>query len=165
MANLTPRKMTEKPILIIGLGNPILGDDGFGWVFVEKLSNQLSSRIDLEFDFLSLGGLSLMERLEGYQKVIILDAITSRTKEKGYIHFFPLDLLPVRSSGHTISAHDTDLRTALEVGRSMNIDLPDDNNILVIGVETDATYDFKENLSPEIVRAFPGVLDLVLSLI
>ena len=157
--------MAEKPILIIGLGNPILGDDGLGWVITEKLSSELSTRSDLEFEFLSLGGLALMERLIGYNKVIIFDAITSGNKEKGAVHFSPLNLLPYRSSGHTLSAHDTDLRTALEVGRSMEVDLPDDENIFVIGIETDEIYDFRENLSTEVINAIPDAIDLFYSLI
>ncbi|MFH2039158.1 MAG: hypothetical protein ABIJ65_06955, partial [Chloroflexota bacterium] len=61
--------MTENKTLIIGLGNPILGDDGVGWVIAQNLKDQLDGNPSLEFEFLSLGGLSLMERLTGYHKV------------------------------------------------------------------------------------------------
>jgi hydrogenase maturation protease len=160
-----PYRMSKFSTLIIGLGNPILGDDGIGWVIAEKLSKLTSSRNDLEFDYLSLGGLSLMERLEGYEKVFIIDAISSGSQEIGSIHQFTLSDLPIISAGHTIAAHDTDLRTAMQVGRSMNVELPDDKNVVVIGIETNKVYDFSEDLSYEVLNSIPAAIELCLSLI
>ena len=157
--------MSKSHTLVIGLGNPILGDDGVGWIIAEKLSKLLSSRTDLEFDFLSLGGLALMERLEGYEKVFIIDAICSGDQSKGSIHYFPLNELLNRSAGHTSSAHDTNLRTALEVGRSMDIDLPREDNIFIIGIEAENVYDFSEDLSPEVLKVIPDAIELLLSVI
>ena len=69
--------------LIIGLGNPILGDDGVGW----KVANQLTTIIDpdssVEIDCASLGGLSLMERMLGYQRVIVIDSMETGQSPEG----------------------------------------------------------------------------------
>ena len=69
--------------LIIGLGNPILGDDGVGW----KVANQLTTIIDpdfsVEIDCASLGGLSLMERMLGYQRVIVIDLMETGQSPEG----------------------------------------------------------------------------------
>ena len=46
--------------LVIGLGNPILGDDGVGWRVVEEIARKTADRNDIEVDTVSLGGLSLM---------------------------------------------------------------------------------------------------------
>ena len=59
--------------LVVGLGNPILGDDGVGWRVIDELD-------ELEHDDASLqqacvGGVSLMELLVGYRRAIIVDAI------------------------------------------------------------------------------------------
>jgi len=157
--------MSKSPTLVIGLGNPILGDDGIGWIIADKLSKLLSSRTDLEFDFLSLGGLALMERLEGYEKVFIIDAICSGDQPKGSIHYFPLNELLNRSAGHTTSVHDTNLRTALEVGRTMNIALPQEDNIFILGIESEDVYDFSEDLSPEVMNVIPDAIELFISVI
>jgi len=106
-----------------------------------------------------------MERLEGYERVLIIDAICSKSQEKGTIHQFKLNDLPVRSTGHTISAHDTDLRTAMQVGRSMNLNLPDDNNIIIVGIETDNSYEFSEDLSSEVSNTIPAVIELCKTLV
>ena len=54
-------------ILVIGLGNPILGDDGVGWRVVEEIARKTANKPDIEVDCVSLGGLSLMERITGFE--------------------------------------------------------------------------------------------------
>ena len=76
--------------LIIGLGNPILGDDGVGWAVADKVQPQT----EIEIEKLSLGGLSLMERISGYKRVILIDAIQSGSKPLGNVSVFPLKDLP-----------------------------------------------------------------------
>ena len=152
--------MENTPTLVIGLGNPILGDDGVGWVIADKLRKEINQPY-LEFEFLSLGGFSLMERMVGYKKVIIIDSISSGNHSKGEIIQFSLNMLPNNSSGHTTSSHDTDLKTALNFGRTMNIDLPDENDVLIFGIETGNVYDFSDVISPEISKSIPQVIKLI----
>ena len=61
--------------MVIGLGNPILGDDGVGWRVAEEIARNTINQPDVEVDCASLGGLSLMERLTGYERVILVDSI------------------------------------------------------------------------------------------
>jgi hydrogenase maturation protease len=157
--------MNDNNTLIIGLGNPILGDDGVGWVIAQNLKNKFDSDSRLEFEFLSLGGLSLMERLTGYQKVILIDALSSGLNPKGKVVYFPLSEVPDLTTGHTSSAHDTSLRNALNLGRSMGIDLPKDENIIVIAIEAENVYDFSEELSPLVAAAVPEAVNLVIDII
>jgi len=157
--------MNDKSTLIIGLGNPILGDDGVGWVIAQNLKNKLDSNPFLEFEFLSLGGLSLMERLTGYQNVILIDALSSGLHPKGKVVSFPLSEVPDLTSGHTSSAHDTSLRNALNLGRSMGINLPKDENIIVIAIEAENVYDFSEELSPMVAAAIPEAEKLAIDII
>ncbi len=157
--------MTEKGTLIIGLGNPILGDDGVGWVIAQNLKTQFDGDSNLEFEFLSLGGLSLMERLTGYQKVILIDALSSDKHPKGKVVSFPLNDVPDLTSGHTSSAHDTSLRNALILGRSMGIDLPKDEDVLIVAIEAENVYDISEELSPMVAAAVPEAVNLVIDII
>lgn len=153
--------------LIVGLGNPILGDDAIGWRVAERVQARLASEPaglqHLEVDCLALGGLSLMERLVGYQRAIIIDAITTRHSPPGAVSCFPLEALPDRAAGHTTAAHDTSLQTALALGRSMGASLPE--TILIVAVEAEQVHDFSEQLSPEIAAAIPQAEQIVLDLI
>jgi hydrogenase maturation protease len=158
--------------LIIGLGNPILGDDGVGWVVAEKvqaaLSNPQSAIPDpqsVEVDCASLGGLSLMERLTGSERVILVDAIFTGKQQVGTVSRFLLEELPDLSAGHSASPHDTSLRNALQVGRDMHVPLPEDENVLIITIEAEAVYDFSQELSPAVAAAVPVAMQKVLDLI
>ncbi len=166
---------------IIGLGNPILGDDGVGWRVAEEVEKRLPSlpsppsplpseegyrsEGEIQVDCYSLGGLSLMERLTGCQRAILIDSIFTGTHPIGTVSLFPLDALADQTSGHTASTHDTSLRNALKVGRNMDIELPDDKNVMVVAVEAKAVYDFSETLSPPVEAAVPVAVKAVLELI
>jgi len=151
--------------LIIGLGNPILGDDGVGWVVAEKVRSALSNPQSVEVDCASLGGLSLMERLTGSERVILVDAIFTGAQPAGTVSQFLLDDLPDLSAGRSASAHDTSLRNALHVGRDMDILLPTDENVTIITIEAEAVYDFSQELSPAVAAAVPLATKKILDLI
>jgi hydrogenase maturation protease len=153
--------------LIVGLGNPILGDDAIGWRVAERIQTRLAlepaGAPGLVVDCLALGGLSLMERLVGYERAIIIDAITTGQGPPGAVSCFPLESLPDHSAGHTTAAHDTSLATAITLGRTMGAALPD--HITIVAVEAEQVYDFSEELSPEIAAAIPQAEQVVLDLI
>ena len=152
------------------MGNPLLGDDRVGWEIAERLSTVLSypaerERIsqDIEIERLSLGGLSLMERLEGYDWAILLDAITTGEVPIGTVTTMPLEALHDHSSGHLSSAHDTTLQTAIKFGRSMGLSLPE--RVSVVAVEAQVTLDITEALSTPVADAVPFAVQAVLDLL
>jgi hydrogenase maturation protease len=160
--------------IIIGLGNPILGDDGVGWKVAETVKERLNAEMSLrlpvrpigmksihylpavEVDCLSLGGLSLMERLLGYERAIIVDSMETGGSPVGSVRTFPLASLPDPMAGHSASAHDTSLITALKTAESIGADIP--KRVDVVAVEAQNVYDFSEELSPLVAAA---VLDAV----
>ena len=155
------------PILILGLGNPILGDDGVGWRVAEAVQDELTqlnfnSQL-YEIDFLSVGGLSLMERMVGYDCAILIDAILTGQAEAGTVSRHSLDELPNRALGHLTSSHDTTLHNALAVGRKMGAHLPE--SILVVSIEAGSVFEFSEDLTPPIAKAVSIAANQVIKLL
>lgn len=139
-------------VLILGLGNPILGDDGAGWQVAEAVSKQLGEeREDVEVDCASLGGLSLMERMLGYERVILIDAIETGLNPVGHTSRFPLEALSNPSAGHSASAHDASLLTALQSAKALGQIVP--RSVEIVAIETRQTYEFSEKLSPAVAAA------------
>jgi hydrogenase maturation protease len=138
---------------IIGLGNPILGDDGVGWRVVEAMRSRLDDEA-VDVLCLAVGGVSLMEQLVGCDRALLVDAVVTGG-QPGEVLSVSLDALDDPSCGHTASTHDTTLGTALRLGRALKAPLPDD--IWVVGVEVDPTrlHEFNEDLSPEVTAAVP----------
>ena len=148
--------------LVLGLGNPILGDDGVGWKVADLVKEQLTPDLPVDVDFLSLGGIRLMEHLIGYQRAILIDAFALE-EPIGSILILKLSELPNYSAFHTTSAHDMPLQSAIKLGRSMGAQLPED--ITVVGITTKHIYDFSEELSPPVEQAVPKALQIVLDLL
>lgn len=157
---------TRMKTLIIGLGNPILGDDGVGWKVVETVSDQhtaVDTKQPLEFEYLSLGGLSLMERMLGYDRVVLVDSMETGQSPVGSVQVFPLASLSDPRAGHSASAHDTSLMTALRTAEQIGAEIP--KRVDVVAIEAQNVYDFSEELSPPVAAAVPVAVEQVLKLI
>ena len=158
-----PENARPAPTIIVGLGNPILGDDGIGWVVARTTAEALSDRTDIppaDVECLSLGGLSLMEHLIGYDRAILIDAVNLEKAPNGTLSSFLLGSLPETAGNHLSSAHDTSLQTALKIGESMGARLP--REIQVIGIQAKNVYDFSDQLTEPVAAALPGAVELVL---
>ena len=148
--------------IIIGLGNPILGDDGVGWKVAEEVKKQLPPDKPVDVDCLSLGGISLMEHMIGYQRAILVDAFIS-DENVGSVFVYQLDEIPNYSAFHVSSAHDMTLQNAIELGRWMGAVLP--TEIIVVGIATRRIVDFGEELSPPVENAIPRATEIVVGLL
>jgi hydrogenase maturation protease len=159
-------KMTQDmKTIIVGLGNPLLGDDGVGWKVAQEVIQRLGEDSPVDVECYSLSGLSLMEQMIGYERVILIDSLNTGRHEQGEVVTFTLDMLEDLTYGHSASAHDASLKTALGVGRSMGEILPADNEIHVVAIEARRVYDFSEVLSPEVAASVPVAVQKVLDLL
>jgi hydrogenase maturation protease len=149
--------------LVIGLGNPILGDDGVGWQIASKLQHEKTLPSEVTIECMAIGGISLMESLIGYDRAIIIDAIVTHQAPIGSVKYFKLGDLPNPSLGHMSSAHDTSLQDALQIGHDLAAYLP--NDITVVTVESQNVYDFSENLTPPVAEAVPVALKFIKQLL
>lgn len=149
---------TQTAVLVIGLGNPILGDDGVGWQVAEQLGDALQTKRgekppSVDVICLSLGGLRLMEHMIGYQRVIIIDAANTGKHPIGTVTSISLEELANPGAGHTSSVHDTTLQDALAIGKMMGAKLP--NKVQLVLIEAKIDYEFSEDLSPTIAASIP----------
>ncbi len=150
-----------RPTIVIGLGNPILGDDGVGWRVVEALGERLGPDAPVELDRLAVGGLGLMERLIGFRRAVLVDAIVTGLDPPGTVRRLALEELPGRGAGHVDGAHDASLSDALAAGRALGADLPDD--IAVVSIEADRVDEFGEVLTPPVAAAIPAAVEAALA--
>jgi hydrogenase maturation protease len=148
--------------LVVGLGNPLLGDDGAGWRIVEAVEAE-AGRTDVAFDCLAVGGLALMERLVGAPRTILVDAVVSGRDPAGTVRVLDLAAIPGRGSGHLDSAHDVSLPDALEAGRALGADLPGD--VIVVTIEAVRVAEFTEEITPAVAAGIPAARDRVLALL
>ncbi len=148
--------------LLVGLGNPILGDDGVGWKVAEEVKSKLPVDLCVDVEYLSLGGISLMEHLIGYRRAILVDAF-ALDEPLGSILILKLADMPNYSAYHTTSAHDTSLQNAIAMGKTLGAKLPEE--VMVVGIATRRIHEFGVELSPAVAEAVPLAVKFVLDLL
>jgi hydrogenase maturation protease len=102
-----------------------------------------------------------MERMVGYDRVIIIDAICTGTAP-GTIHRLTPDSIPTQRSA---SAHDVNLPTALAFGRRAGVALPVDDNIRLLGIEAEDVINLGERCTPAVEAAISRAVDEVIQLL
>ncbi|MGI6417171.1 MAG: hydrogenase maturation protease [Thermoguttaceae bacterium] len=147
--------------LVLGLGNWIVSDDSVGLRVAAELAKVLADRDDVEVSEDYWGGLRLMERLVGYDRAIVIDAISTGAAP-GTIHHLTPDAIPTQRSA---SAHDMNLPTALELGRQAGLELPPNHEILLVGIEAQDILTFADECTPEVAAAIPAAVEEVLKLL
>jgi len=157
-------------VIVVGLGNPILGDDGVGWRVADEVERQLAGRAvagrpapTVDVERLGVGGLRLMEFLADYDVAILVDAATFPDRPAGEVRTTPLDELEDHAGGHFDSVHDASLRTALALGRSLGAALP--ARIEAVTIQAFATGEFGEELTPAVEAAIPVAAQAVIGLL
>ena len=158
-----PHNVSDMKTLVVGLGNPILTDDGVGVKVSYAVKDVLAAegRHDVTVTEASVGGLRLMELMVGYDQVILIDALQHCDAKPGSVRRMTLeDLRTISPTQHSACAHDTSLVTALDMGREMGLPLPADLTIFAVGVEN-ITY-FSEEPTPAVAEAIPQVTAAVL---
>jgi hydrogenase maturation protease len=143
--------------LVLGMGNPILSDDGVGLHVAQLLrASTLPDGVDVCES--EVAGLRLLELLRGYERVIIVDALMSGRDPGEIVRYEERDF----TGGHRYSsAHSIGLHTALELGRTLGYEMPAE--VMVFAIEAVDVETFGEQLSPPVAAAAERVVELVLA--
>jgi hydrogenase maturation protease len=144
--------------LVLGLGNPILRDDAVGLRVAQAVAAALERRQDIEVGEDHHGGLRLMERMIGYDRAILVDAIVSGARPGTVHHLTPQD----SSTARTCSSHGVNLPSALAVGYRAGAHLPAMEDVHIVAIEAQDVLTFGEDLTPEVAAAVPRAVRAVL---
>ncbi len=145
-------------IAVVGLGNPILSDDGIG-IRVAQAVHERIGEAGVEFLEASQGGLRLAEQLEGYDRAILIDAIQTRGGVPGAVYRLTLEDVP---SHNADGAHDVSLRNAIQLMRQQGGHMPGADAVAIVAIEVVNLLDFGETLSPQVEAAIPEAVQAVL---
>ncbi len=131
--------------LVLGLGNEILRDDGVGIVAVREIERRVN-RPGLEFKAASVSGLSILDLVSGYDKLIVIDSIRTGKGNPGDLYSFGLEEL--EGTEYMSSPHAINFATAFELGRLLDISMPRFIRIYAVEVEDNETFgnDLSENI-------------------
>jgi hydrogenase maturation protease len=143
--------------VIVGLGNPVLGDDAVGLHVATILASELAADPSIAVKQLHAGGIRVMDAIDGFDEAVIVDAMCTGAHEPGSIRRLELDDLG--AARNIASTHDTNLPTALELGRMLGMRVP--SKITIFGIEALEVGEFSESLSESVAQAVPRAVRLI----
>ena len=143
--------------LILGLGNPILSDDGVGLQVAGELKAKLDQQ-EVTVEETSMAGLNMLDLLAGYDRAIIIDAIQTMEGKVGQI--YRLKPGAFDATRHAATPHDVNFATALELGNRLGLALPQE--IIIFAIEVEDVTTFSEECTPEVERAIPICVEKVI---
>lgn len=139
-------------ILVLGLGNDILGDDAVGLLAARRLRTLLPDSVDVVES--PGGGLDLLDLLEGYDRAVLIDAIMTGKNPPGTIlEFSDADF----KKDDAPSPHYAGLPTVIQLAESLGIHFP--SQFRVVAVEVENPYEVLEGLSRSAKAALPAVIE------
>lgn len=97
--------------LVLGLGNPLMGDDGLGLAALARLRAEFELPPEVELVDGGTWGMNLLHLIEGADRLLLLDAIDTGDLP-GTVTALGREQLP-RFFAHKLSPHQIDLREVL----------------------------------------------------
>jgi hydrogenase maturation protease len=174
-----PRAFVESKLLVLGIGNPLLSDDGFGPAVLARVRRQIGEKDGVEFVDVSTGSLRLAEEIADHEQVVLIDAFATGEAEPGTMYELiltdtggtyhlslagdtpPLDRdVFINSIGRAWSAHEVDLMMAIKLMvRDLGRTPP--KRIYVFGVEAQDVTTFSEELTDRVSESVETVAESV----
>jgi hydrogenase maturation protease len=149
--------MHRAATIVIGLGNPLMGDDGIGLELLARLQRNWSFVPDVIFLDGGTWGMNLLPAIEDAEQVLFLDAVNAgrdpgtplRLERSGIPRWLSIKLSP----------HQIDLREVLALAELRGT-LPEQT--VVVGVQP-GSIDLRTSLSPEAVSGLDQAAELARS--
>jgi len=144
------------PVLVLGVGNILLRDEGVGVRVIEQMQ-KMRLPDDVELVDGGTAGADLLDVLAERRKIIVIDAVQADCEPGTVLRFTTDDL--VRPDGVGMSLHELGLGEALTMTRQLGC-APKD--VVVFGIKP-KNIECGLELSQEVAASVPRVVKLVLA--
>ncbi|MBP2134481.1 hydrogenase maturation protease [Methanomicrobium sp. W14] len=140
---------------VIGCGNPYMGNDGAGVAAVERLKKLFPKADAIDG---GTGGIGLLGDMDGYERIIIIDAMTGIGRKKGEIKVFS-DTPPYTPS--QISLHDVGVSGVVEAAKTL---IPG-TEVITVGIEVESIKEYSKELDPEVEEGIENICTIVIKIL
>ncbi|MFZ5943099.1 MAG: HyaD/HybD family hydrogenase maturation endopeptidase [Bacillota bacterium] len=143
----------DNKILVLGIGNVLLTDDGLGPLVIRELEQNYQNP---QVSFLDGGtlGLDLLAYVEGYSSLLVIDALDVG-EEPGTVFFWEGRTLDGISP--QMSFHQVGVRELLHAVKLLDIDL----QVALMGIQV-ADVSWGMELSPQVKQGVPLLKEKVI---
>jgi hydrogenase maturation protease len=141
----------RKDVVVIGLGNPLLSDEGIGVHLIRKLSEHQDKFPSVEFIDAGTGGMNVLHLIANRKKAVIIDCAKMGSKPGTIKQFEPADVKTVKKMAH-FSLHEADILRIIAISRQLG-ECPE--KIVIFGIEPESL-----ELGQKLSSTLAGKLDL-----
>lgn len=152
-----PPAVAAGKILLIGLGNDILGDDAVGLLIAREIRRRLGDSDSIQVVESAETGLALLDLMAGFEVMILVDAAQTGRAPLGHVHEWDDGDLGVLRRG---SPHSLGLGEVLALGRRLDLAVP--RRVKIFAVEIPESHTVAEGLTVPLQRAFPAAVERIL---
>jgi hydrogenase maturation protease len=124
-------QLLEKPVVVLGLGNPLMADEGIGVYLVERLMESAARYPSVDFIDAGTGGLSILHHIEGRRKAVLIDCAFMGEPPGTIRRFSPEEVRSTKTLAHQ-SLHEADLMRIIAMARQLG-QAPD--QIVIFGIQ------------------------------
>ncbi len=150
--------MDRYSILVLALGNEIMGDDAVGIAAARPLLDKFGE--DISIIEAPVAGFALIDFLEGYTHVLILDSsVTGQHPVGSVVEFSKEEFQQI----HATSPHFIGIPEALSIAERLNVSFPE--VIRILAMEVEGPHELREELSPIVERSLPQFIDKAIEII
>jgi len=143
---------TWEGLVIVGMGNPLLSDDGVGLHAARALGRSFPAAA---VQTIPMIGMDLLDLIAGHNSLCLVDAMTS-----GAVPVGAVTRLQEPGQGlHIASSHGPDLHVVLSLGRSLGLHIP--HIILIYGIEIGRNIPYGETLTPGLQAGFNSAIQRI----
>jgi hydrogenase maturation protease len=149
----------QKKILVLGAGNVLRGDDAIGILAAQTLERELGSSQEAMVDIriLEEAHINILDFLEIYDKLIIVDAVTNEQARPGFIE--RIGLVGTKDHQAAYSSHQMGLSRILDMARKLDMKIPQE--VVIFSMAIQSADFFTNELSQEVKKAFPRLVALL----
>lgn len=151
--------MSQPRYLVVCVGNALIADDRVGPEAFERLKG-MSLPPNVRLVDLALGGINLLDELEGDEELIVVDAVQLGQVPIGHVHIIDWNMLP-KPEGPLTSLHGIGLREAMMLCEKLYPEkMP--KTATLIGVEGKCFSKMADHMSPEVMEGVDRAVEEVL---
>lgn len=151
------RHTGRKKTVVLGVGNPLMGDDGIGSHVARELKRRTGAMPDIDVFEAVISPMSVVHIIANCERVIIIDCARMGRNPADICRFSPEEAFSLKSLPG-VSLHESDLLNSLEISRMLG-ECPED--VVILGIEPGG-ISFGEHISPQLEDRIGEYVDAVL---
>lgn len=146
----------KKKTIVLGLGNPLMSDEGIGVYLVDRLSELSDKYAEVDFRDAGTGGLNLLHLFEDREKAVIIDCAMMEEEPGTIKRFTPEQVKSVKQLAHQ-SLHEQDIIKIIAMARMLG-QCP--KEIVIFGIQP-KNVSLGQTLSSELEQKIDEYINMV----